>query len=186
MASSAADAASAGCFRQKSRAAHRLSRSASRRRNSSGWRWSKAPRDLASPLTHRRCRCCAVVSSPISRSRCQCPRPPAGQAGSADAADAGQGQQPGGGEQPLDLAQFLPPPDETGRLGRKAGLPRPGGPSPHGRRLLPGLVAGNTRGLPPGRVAGAGELEDGLDGGERDKGGFVDRPDHAGIRRFEQ
>jgi len=77
------------------------------------------------------------------------------QPGLAGAAAAGQGHQPGGGQQALDLAQLAPASDEAGQLGRQAGRPGLAGAihlrgqgTPHkpaaegtSERVRPGVVA---------------------------------------------
>jgi hypothetical protein len=70
-ASSAPAAASPGWQRQKSSAAHRLSRSSAMRRNISACLLSQAPADRASAQIQSKCRFCAASCSPSSRSRCR-------------------------------------------------------------------------------------------------------------------
>jgi hypothetical protein len=58
-------------------------------------------------------------------------RRPQCQPGLADASAAGQGQQAGGGQQPLEFAKLLPAPDKARQLGRQVRQLPPEGSIPH-------------------------------------------------------
>ena len=68
---------------------------------------------------------------------------PQGQLGLPGTAAAGQGQQAGGTQQPLDLAKLLPTPHEAGHLGRQVGqLTSHGSGLPRQRQRTPSRPVG--------------------------------------------
>jgi hypothetical protein len=68
----------------------------------------------------------------------------------ADAPASRQDQEPGGGQQVLDLGQLTAPADEAGQLGRPVARPVPGCPSRHLRLTLhSGTISGEALGAVP-------------------------------------
>jgi hypothetical protein len=109
-------------------------------------------------------------------------RRPQRQPGLPRTAAAGQGQQPGRSQQPLDFAQLRPPPDEAGQLGRQIRRPGLAGSMPHIRAGYAASARRRKRLL----LALAGQFDGGLDAGERDERGLIDRPDGSGVFGGEQ